>query len=206
MKKMTRLFVASLCMAALTSCGEQRKQVVYEEQGPFEVFATPNTEVTPYRIPAITKTSKGDLLAVADSRPCRADIGYGRVDLHGRISQDNGKTWGDVFTIIEGDGIMVDKDPNKSLTAGYGDPCLIADRESDRVLLLCVAGHQVFFRSTREVPNQVAIMHSEDGGKTWGKPSIITNQFYVPLDESKVGPIQSMFIGSAASCKVHVLR
>ena len=106
MRKLTRLFVASLCIAALTSCGEQRKQVVYEEQGPFEVFTTQNPDVTPYRIPSITKTSKGDLLAVADSRPCRADIGYGRVDLHGRISQDNGKTWGDVFTIIEGDGIM----------------------------------------------------------------------------------------------------
>ena len=196
MRKMTRLFVASLCMAALTSCGEQRKQVVYEEQGPFEVFPTLTTEATPYRIPSITKTSKGNLLAVADSRPCRADIGYGRVDLHGRISEDNGKTWGDIFTIIEGDGVLMENDPNQSLTAGYGDPCLIADRESDRVLLLCVAGHQVFFRSTREVPNQVAIMHSEDGGKTWGKPSIITDQFYVPLDASKVGPIKSMFIGS----------
>jgi hypothetical protein len=42
MSKMTRLFVAALCMAALTSCGEQRKQVVYEEQGPFEVFPTLN--------------------------------------------------------------------------------------------------------------------------------------------------------------------
>ena len=135
MRKMPRLFVASLCMAALTSCGEQRKQVTYEEQGPFEVFQTPNKEVTPYRIPAITKTSKGELLAVADSRPCRADIGYGRVDLHGRISKDNGKTWGDVFTIIEGDGIMVDKDPNKSLTAGYGDPCLIADIKCSSVPL-----------------------------------------------------------------------
>ena len=90
MKKMTRLFVASLCMVALTGCEEQRKQVVYEEQGPTEIFTTPNTEVIPYRIPSITKTSKGNLLAVADSRPCRADIGYGRVDLHGRISQDNG--------------------------------------------------------------------------------------------------------------------
>ena len=30
MRKMTRLFVASLGMAALTSCGEQRKQVTYE--------------------------------------------------------------------------------------------------------------------------------------------------------------------------------
>ena len=50
MKKLTRLFVASLCMAALTSCGEQRKQVVYEEQGPFEVFTTQNTEVVAQRI------------------------------------------------------------------------------------------------------------------------------------------------------------
>ena len=57
MRKLTRLFVASLCMAALTSCGEQRKQVVYEEQGPFEVFTTQNPDVTPYRIPSITKTS-----------------------------------------------------------------------------------------------------------------------------------------------------
>ena len=72
------------------------------------MFTTQNTDVTPYRIPSITKTSKGDLLAVADSRPCRADIGYGRVALHGRIRQDIGKAWGDVFTIIEGDGIMVD--------------------------------------------------------------------------------------------------
>ena len=45
MRNLSRLFVASLCMAALTSCGEQRKQVVYEEQGPFEVFQTPNKEI-----------------------------------------------------------------------------------------------------------------------------------------------------------------
>ena len=115
MKKMTRLLVASLCAIALTGCGEQRKKVVYEEQGPFEVFPTLTTEDIPYRIPSITKTSKGELLAVADYRPCRADIGYGRVDLHGRISRDNGKTWGDIFTIVEGDGILVDKDPNQSL-------------------------------------------------------------------------------------------
>ena len=194
MRKMTRLFVASLCMIALNSCGEQPKKV-YEPKE-VDVFPTLTTEAIPYRIPSITTTSKGDLLAVADFRHCRADIGFGRVDLHGRISKDNGTTWGDIFTIIEGDGILVNEDPNQSLNAGYGDPCLIADRESNRVLLLCVAGYQVFFRSSRETPNQVCIMHSEDGGQTWGKPKIITDQFYVPLDTSDVGPIQSMFIGS----------
>ena len=194
MRKMTRLFVASLCMIALNSCGEQPKKV-YEPKE-VDVFPTLTTEAIPYRIPSITTTSKGDLLAVADFRHCRADIGFGRVDLHGRISKDNGTTWGDIFTIIEGDGILVNEDPNQSLNAGYGDPCLIADRESNRVLLLCVAGYQVFFRSSRETPNQVCIMHSEDGGLTWGKPKIITDQFYVPLDASEVGPIQSMFIGS----------
>ncbi len=194
MRKMTRLFVASLLMTALASCGEQPKKV-YEPKE-VDIFPTLTNEAIPYRIPAITTTSQGDLLAVADFRHCRADIGYGRVDLHARISKDNGKTWGEIFPIIEGDGLMVNDDPNQSLNAGYGDPCLIADRESNRVLLVCVAGYQVFFRSTREKPNQVAIMHSEDGGQTWGEPKIITDQFYVPLDKSAVGPIQSMFIGS----------
>ena len=195
MRKLTRLFVASLCMAALAGCGQQPKNTVIEPKE-VDVFPTLTNEDIPYRIPAITTTSKGNLLAAADFRHCRADIGYGRVDLHARISEDNGKTWGDIYTIIEGDGKLVNEDPNQSLNAGYGDPCLIADCESDRVLLVCVAGYQVFFRSTREKPNQVAIMHSEDGGKTWGAPKIITDQFYVPLDKSAVGPIQSMFIGS----------
>lgn len=204
MKKSISMFAMSLLLTgSLISCGQQAKNSVVEPKEPFDVFPTLTTEAIPYRIPAITMTSKGNLLAVADYRHCRADIGFGRVDLHARISEDNGRTWGDIFTIIEGDGNMVDENPNLSLTAGYGDPALIADRESDRVLLVCVAGHQVFFRSTRDVPNQVAILHSEDGGLTWSEPQIITDQFYVPLDNSAVGPIQSMFIGSGRIFQSH---
>ena len=57
MRKLIRLFVVALCMMILASCGEQRKQVTYEEQGPTEVFPTLNKEQIPYRIPAITLTS-----------------------------------------------------------------------------------------------------------------------------------------------------
>lgn len=162
----------------------------------FELFPTLTSAAIPYRIPAITTTANGDLLAVADYRHCRYDIGNGRIDLHGRISKDNGKTWGEIFTIIEGDGKLVDNNRNISLTAGYGDPAIVADRESNRVLMLCVCGYQTFFYSTRDIPNQVARLYSEDGGATWSAPEVITEQFYTPFDNSNVGPIRSMFIGS----------
>ena len=48
----------------------------------------------PYRIPSITTAKNGDILAVGDYRFCGSDIGNGRVDIHGRISKDNGQTWG----------------------------------------------------------------------------------------------------------------
>lgn len=169
----------------------------------YDLFRTFTSEAIPYRIPAIAKTNDGALVAVADYRFCRADIGFGHIDLHCRISDDNGKHWGDLFTIIEGDGKKVDNNPNLSLTAGYGDPCIVADRESNRLLLVCVCGYQTYFAATREYPNQVARLYSEDGGKTWSKPEVITEQFYAPLDNSKVGPIQSMFIGSG---RIHQSR
>lgn len=168
-----------------------------------DIFRTWLSEDIPYRIPAIAKTQSGNLVAVADYRFCRADIGYGHIDLHCRISEDNGKTWGDVFTIIAGDGKKVDNNPNLSLTAGYGDPCLVADSESDRLLLICVCGYQTYFAATREYPNQVARLYSEDGGRTWSAPEVITEQFYAPIDNAPMGPIKSMFIGSG---RIHQSR
>lgn len=62
-----------------------------------DIFVTAADAKIPYRIPAITKAKNGDLIAVADYRHSGADIGLahnGRIDLHARISKDNGKTWG----------------------------------------------------------------------------------------------------------------
>ena len=61
----------------------------------------------PYRIPAIATAHNGDIIAVADYRHSGADIGMvnnGRIDLRARISKDNGKTWGNIFPIVEGKG------------------------------------------------------------------------------------------------------
>ncbi|MBQ5627276.1 MAG: hypothetical protein IIU97_04115, partial [Bacteroidaceae bacterium] len=61
-----------------------------------EIFTTATAGDIPYRIPAIAMAKNGDLIAVADYRHSRADIGmasYGRIDLHARISKDNGANW-----------------------------------------------------------------------------------------------------------------
>ncbi len=203
MKNLSRIFATIMLLACVVSlnAGDWLKDGTKKK--PYDLFRTYTSEAIPYRIPAIAKTASGDLVAVADYRFCRADIGFGHIDLHARISSDNGKTWGEVFTVVAGDGKKVDNNPNLSLTAGYGDPCIVADRESNRVLLICVCGYQTYFAATREYPNQVARLYSEDGGKTWSAPEVITEQFYAPIDNAPMGPIKSMFIGSG---RIHQSR
>ena len=103
----------------------------------FEVFQmpTPTQGDIPYRIPALTVTKDGTLVAIADYRHSGTDIGvtdHGRIDLHYRLSYDNGNTWTDVMPLIEGKG----GEATDFMSVGYGDPCVVADRESDRVLMM----------------------------------------------------------------------
>ena len=46
-----------------------------------------------YRIPAIAKNRKGELVAIYDYRVCGFDIGFGEVDQVMRISKNNGRKW-----------------------------------------------------------------------------------------------------------------
>ena len=80
---------------------------------------------TPYRIPAIAVNRRGTLIAVSDYRPCGGDIGFGKVDLRYRLSDNNGATWSRELVLAEGDGV------NGSKTCGYGDAAIVSDRSSD---------------------------------------------------------------------------
>lgn len=93
-----------------------------------EIFTTPTTQAIPYRIPAIATAYDGTVVAVADYRYSRVDIGSGRIDLHIRRSHDNGATWDDIMMpeVMRGDG---DKTEGHQ-KAGYGDPCIVGDSES----------------------------------------------------------------------------
>ncbi len=159
------------------------------------VFETLSKESIPYRIPAIAVTRDGTLVAVSDYRYCRADIGAGRIDLHFRTSSDNGQTWGNIYQPVSmmGDGDLTQGHQE----AGYGDAAIVADRKSNRVLLLSCSGGPLFGQSTVEHHQGMARFYSEDGGQTWGKPQYIGEEtIYLPLSRGAYGPIRAWFVGS----------
>ena len=170
------------------------RRSLVEAEPQVDIFVTQPGKI-PYRIPAITKAFNGDLIAVADYRHSGADIGmapYGRIDLHARISKDNGATWEAMFPIVEGQG----KQSPDFMHVGFGDPCIVADRESSRVLVLSCAGNVSFPSGTNSNHQNIARFYSDDNGQKWTDPVDIAPQFYSALDKGACGPVMAMFIGS----------
>ena len=166
-----------------------------------DIFVTKKGGI-PYRIPAIAMAKNGDLIAVADYRHSGSDIGVvnnGRIDLHARISKDNGTSWGNRFSIVEGKGAS---SPD-FMHVGFGDPAIVADRESDRVLVLSCAGNVSFQNGTRNNHQNIARFYSEDNGATWSEPVDIADAIYAMWDNSNHGPVMAMFVGSG---KIHQSR
>ena len=132
-----------------------------------------------YRIPALAETKSGSLLAVADLRyKHAADVGkYGpngewngnshihRVDLLLKRSSNNGITW--------------DNTDQKLTNApeppeyGCGDAAIVADRDSDEVLIIHVQGNVRYQKGKQSV----MALKSTDGGKTFTSADI-TDQIY----------------------------
>ncbi len=153
----------------------------------------------PYRIPALAAAKNGNLIAISDYRPCRADIGYGEVDIVARISKDNGKTWGSQFTIGDGTGNTSSRD------CGFGDAAVVADRESNEVLLISVCGKMPCTQGTRENPNPVARFRSHDGGETWSSYEDITEHIYSIFD-NRADAVRSVFFGSGRICQSRLVK
>ena len=193
-------------LAALGACAQTavapavKPQLCTEtvEQPLFKTYAGK----VPYRIPAIAVAKNGNIIAVTDYRHCGADIGYGRVDLHYRVSNDNGQHWSKELTMVEGDGI------EGSPRCGYGDAAIVADAKSNEVLVVCVTGNTVYSHSTttRQNPNRVAVLRSYDNGETWNAPEEITEDIYSLFDKSTLGPVQSLFFGSGRICQSHKIK
>lgn len=161
----------------------------------YDVFKVLQPNDIPYRIPALAVTRTGRLIAAADYRHSGTDIGVtdkGRIDLHYATSDDNGHSWSDVKILIEGKGAAA----TDFMSVGYGDPCIVADRESDRVLLLSCAGNVSFQNGTRQRHQNIARFYSENGGETWSEPEDIAESIYSQFDASKYGPVRSMFVAS----------
>ncbi|WP_298040394.1 sialidase family protein [uncultured Microbacterium sp.] len=118
-----------------------------------------------YRIPALTVTNSGDLLASYDGRPTGADS-PGPNSILQRRSTDNGVTWGPQEVIAAGKT----SDPIE----GYSDPSYIVDRETGTIFNFHVKSYdQGFWGSAPgSDPDDRSVTHanvsvSTDDGHTW---------------------------------------
>ena len=190
--------IAAVVIAAglATACGSSR------ELGCDVLFRSEATDTIPYRIPALAVLDGNKLLALADYRHCGSDIGFGRVDIHGRFSRDGGRSWGEPFTLIEGTGV------SGAVDCGFGDAAIVADWESDEVLVMLVCGHTIYWHesTTRQNPNRIAMLRSSDNGKTWSNWQEATESIYSLFDESAYGCVQSCFIGSGKICQSRKIK
>ena len=159
------------------------------------LFITPDAYNVPYRIPAITTTRKGALIAVSDRRYCGSDIGFGRIDIVARTSRDNGRTWSPDTVIQRGSGI------EGSDNCGYGDAAIVADRTSNRILCMSVTGNVVYINGTRAKPNRIARWYSPNGGNSWTLADDVTDAFYAMLPNTR-----TMFIGSGRLMQSRLVR
>ena len=168
---------------------------------PYIVFDNFNSEV-PYRIPAIACNRKGDLIAVSDYRYSHADIGMvenGKLDLRYRIKDGTTGKWNEIKTLAYA------KETEDGLVS-FGDPCIVADRESDRVLLTSCCGNVSFPKGSHENHQGWARFYSEDGGFTWSDYEDISNQIYQQLDLREDGPIRCFFIGSGKITQSRIIK
>ena len=131
-----------------------------------------------YRIPAITTTGTGRIIAVSDYRHNLDDIGRDnhhtgtkRIDLVMRYSEDNGATWSEKQTIAEGSGNM----NADGYDCAYGDAAIAAVGE--KVLVMAAAGNVVFTGGSATSHNRTVRLFSENNGTTWTKEDISETLF-----------------------------
>ena len=185
------------------------------------LYYSPGPNGKPYRIPAIVTTANGYVFAINDYRPCGNDIGYGEVDLVMRHSTAagsdwDGHSWTESVTIADGLGHT-----NEGIwKLGFGDPAVVADRETNEILVMSVCGNRTCWdgnygagtEENPENPNRMSRLYItyNDATGEWevGDPQEVTYDIY-PLFKDENGKVHvgSMFIGAgriAQSSKVKV--
>ncbi len=127
------------------------ERMQFEQQ---DIFISGENGYHTYRIPALIATQEGSLLAICEGRMF-SGADHGNIDLMVRRSADGGETWSDQQVIYEEGG-------EEKIT--IGNPCPVVDQETGRVWLsFCRDNDDVF------------ITHSDDDGRTWAEPRMITD-------------------------------
>lgn len=134
-----------------------------------------------YRIPGLSVTTRGTLIACFDVRwasskdlPADIDVGVMR-------SIDGGKSWGPMIIAMN-----FDKSIRGAMGNGVGDAAILIDRRTATIYLAALwsYGNNGWNGSgvglEKEKTGQLVISRSTDDGLTWSEPQTITSQIKDP--------------------------
>ena len=130
------------------------------------------------RIPALVRTAKGTLIAAFDLRHRGGGDLPGDIDVAVRRSTDGGETFGPTILALD---MGAPHEQN-----GVGDPCLLVDRETDRVFVfgLWSQGNNGWNGSRPGLDpadtGQLVCAWSDDEGRTWSAPRNLTRSMKDP--------------------------
>lgn len=176
MKTSTRLGAIALTTTALVCVGLPAVAAPDHDAAPFWATQRPSyTEqrlamggdgVFPnYRIPALTVTNQGTVLASYDGRPSGIDAPGPNFILQ-RTSTDNGASWGPQQTVSAG--------KTTQPITGYSDPSYLVDRETGTIFNFHVQSFDRGFQNSEPgvSPDDRNVLHaavatSDDDGRTW---------------------------------------
>ena len=171
----------------------------------------------PYRIPSVARAMNGDIIAMYDLRYNEADIGNydrgfyrHRIDLVMKVSKDGGQTWGAEQMAAEGDN-------SGRFTAAFGDAAMVADSESNLVLVLAAAGNTGFGTAVKMAR---FYLHLNETTGEWesgnlnsrgtfvkGKPQDITDYMLNLKTKGGVSPqVYSAFCGSGRMTQSRIYK
>lgn len=135
--------------------------------------------VNTYRIPGITTTDKGTLIAVYDIRYTGSGDLPGNIDVGMSRSIDGGKTWQPLKNIMD----MGAPHENN----GVGDPAVLFDPATKNIWVTALwsKGNRSIAGSgpglTPDETGQFVLVQSSDDGLTWSAPTSITAQVKNPI-------------------------
>lgn len=132
-----------------------------------------------YRIPGIVKTKNGTLLAVYDIRYKSSRDLPGNIDVGLSRSKDNGINWEPMKVIMD----MGAPHENN----GVGDPAILYDSKTNRIWVAALwsKGNRSVADSkpglSPDTTGQFVLVHSDDDGVTWSRPTSITSAIKNPI-------------------------
>ena len=188
-------------MGALTASAQTAASAIDGKKQ--TLFSSVNHASKPYRIPAVATLNNGTVLAVADQRPCGADVGNGEVDIYakvGTIASNGTYTWNPATTDPSANGGLKIADGTSS--NGYGDAAVVVDRESGKVLVICVAGNVVFSNGSSSKHNKMARIVGSADGLSWESPQDVTSKFFA----NELSSAYTMFMASGRMIQSEMVK